>query len=508
MSAATQRPFTILVAALGGEGGGVLADWLLAAAHAQGYPAQSTSIPGVSQRTGATTYYLEIFPHVTAAGEARLPVMALIPSPGAIDLVAASELVEAGRALQNAFVTPQRTTLVASSHRIFATSEKMLPVDGRYDATRILKAAPQLSRRAIIFDMQHLARQAGTIINAVLFGAMAGSGVLPLSVAACEDAIRSGGKGAEASLRGFALGFQHAAATTAPEAEFEAQKTLPAATPRVHQEFPQGLHQLLDRAVARLDDYQDAAYADQYLDRVRQILAVDRECLGEHDDYALTREVARLLALWMSYEDVIRVAELKTRSSRFDRLRQEARAKPGQALRIFDYLKPGPDEFADILPPLLADKLRRWQAARTRPLAFSVQLQTSSVSGFLLLRLMSLLKPWRRRSSRFALEQAGIERWLGAIKRLGFASLDRGLAMEIAQCAKLVRGYGDTQRRGQQALQKIFGGLLENAVAASEGLPSLRQAIRDAVDAALADPDAVRPGATAPPKGVIWLKAG
>jgi len=502
----TQRPFTLLVAALGGEGGGVLADWLLAAAKIHGYPAQSTSIPGVAQRTGATTYYLEIFPRAEAHGP--LPVMALIPSPGSIDLVAASELVEAGRALQNAFVTPDRTTLVASSHRIFATSEKMLPVDGRYDAQRILQAAPQLSRRAIIFDMQHLAREAGTIINAVLFGAMAGSGVLPLSRAACEAAIRGAGKGSEASLRGFALGLNHAAAAKLPEAQFEAElSAAPPPTARVQEEFPESLRELLDRAVARLIDYQDTAYADQYLDRVRQIFAVDRECDGSHDDYALTRETARLLALWMSYEDVIRVAELKTRASRLTRLRHEAGAKPGQPLLVFDYLKPSLLEFADILPPRLAEKLRRRAAARKRPLALSLQLQTSSVSGFLMLRLLALLKPWRRRSSRFAAEQATIERWLGALKRLGFASLDRELAMEIAQCARLVRGYGDTQRRSQQALAKIFSGLLENEVAAGKGLMALKQGIRAEVKAALADPDA-SPPAVAKTKGVIWLKAG
>ena len=56
-----QRPICILIAALGGEGGGVMADWLIDAAAECGYPAQSTSIPGVAQRTGATTYYLEIF---------------------------------------------------------------------------------------------------------------------------------------------------------------------------------------------------------------------------------------------------------------------------------------------------------------------------------------------------------------------------------------------------------------------------------------------------------------
>ena len=57
-----ERSLTVLIAALGGEGGGVLADWLMQAATGSGFPAQATSIPGVAQRTGATTYYLEILP--------------------------------------------------------------------------------------------------------------------------------------------------------------------------------------------------------------------------------------------------------------------------------------------------------------------------------------------------------------------------------------------------------------------------------------------------------------
>ena len=500
-----RRPFTILVAALGGEGGGVLADWLLAAAQEQGYVAQSTSIPGVAQRTGATTYYLEIFAH--AATQQRLPVMALIPSPGAIDLVAASELVEAGRALQNAFVTPERTTLVASSHRIYATAEKMLPVDGRYEAQRILAAAPQLARRAILFDMQHLAREAGSVINAVLFGAMAGAGVLPVSRAACEAAMRSSGKGAEASLRGFALGYAQAAAAIAPQAEFAAAPALAPAVARVHRDFPEALHELLDRAVERLVDYQDAAYAALYLDRVAQLVAVDEEGEG-HDNYALTRLAARLLALWMAYEDVIRVADLKTRAKRYAHLRAEAHARPGEPLRVFDYLKPGVDEFADLLPPRLASALRRWHSARRRPLALSLQLQSSAISGFLALRLLALLKPWRRRSARFAVEQTNIERWLAALRRLAPSCHhrhDRQLPLLIADCARLVRGYGDTQRRGQQALQKILGELPQQAGSAA-AVDALKRSLRAALDAALGDPDAAPPPAGG--KTVIWLKAG
>ena len=202
-----KRSFSVLIAALGGEGGGVMADWLVEAATQSGLPVQATSIPGVAQRTGATTYYLEIFPLKREALGGREPVMSLTHNPGNVDIMVSSEFMEAGRAMQNGYVTPDRTTLIASTHRIYSTSEKMQMGDGRFESAKVYEAAKHLAKRAVLFDMREIAQANGTVINAVLFGAMMGSGSLPLERAACEAAIRSGGRGAEASLRGFAAGF-------------------------------------------------------------------------------------------------------------------------------------------------------------------------------------------------------------------------------------------------------------------------------------------------------------
>ncbi len=506
------RPFTILVAALGGEGGGVLGDWLIDAALHEGFPAQKTSIPGVSQRTGATTYYVEIFPEKSA----RPPVMALVPSPGGIDLMAASELLEAGRAMQNAFITPQRTTLVASTHRMYATAEKVVPTDGRYDARRILDAAPQVAQKAVLFDMSRLAQEAGTVINAVLFGAMAGSGALPLPRAACEAAIRGAGKGAEASLRGFAAGFEQASSPLpAGERARERGNAIATLSPspspaggrgeqteRVRREFPEALHALLEEAVVRLTDYQDAAYATLFLDRVRGVLAVDREAGGESGGWQLTREAARLLALWMSYEDVIRVADLKTRTGRYARVRREAAAKECQIVVVTDYLKPSAHEIADILPPAWAARLRKNAGAGR-----AVRLRSSGVGGFLALKLMAALRPLRRKSARFAEEQALIERWLGALKRLGFAVMDAELALEIVECARLVRGYGETWRKSRAAFVKILDDLVENEQAVAKGTDALKAAIRKVREAALVYEEA-KAAPAARGKPVIWMKQG
>src|SRR5437868_13443542 len=126
----TARPFTLVIAALGGEGGGVLTDWIVSAAEAHGLPVQSTSIPGVAQRTGATTYYVEIFPVPLAQLVGRRPVLALAPGAGDVDLAVASELLEAGRAISNGFVTTDRTLLISSVSRVYLTVEKMQMADG------------------------------------------------------------------------------------------------------------------------------------------------------------------------------------------------------------------------------------------------------------------------------------------------------------------------------------------------------------------------------------------
>lgn len=118
------RPITLAISALGGQGGGVLSGWIVKMAERCGYLAQYTSVPGVAQRTGATIYYLELFPHEEAKKAGRPPVLALMPMPGDVDIVIASELMEAGRAVSRGFVTADRTTLIASTHRIMPSAKK------------------------------------------------------------------------------------------------------------------------------------------------------------------------------------------------------------------------------------------------------------------------------------------------------------------------------------------------------------------------------------------------
>ena len=520
-------PISILIGALGGQGGGVLAEWIVDAAVQAGYVAQGTSIPGVAQRTGATTYYVEIHPEPRATLGGRVPVLGLYPVPGHVDLVVASELLEAGRLVQAGHVSAERTLLVASTSRTLTTAEKMVPGDGRFDAERLLAVARANSRRLCAFDMDAAARSAGTVVSAVMLGAIAGSGVVPIARGVFEDVVRASGVGVAASLRGFAGGHaavaSHAAAaspsTDRGSAETASRSGLDHAgvlaggedeaaggEPMRLQGIPDGAAAMVALGHARVVEFQDAAYGELYLARLRSVAIAERAAdpAGVHDG-AIVRETARFLALWMAFDDIVRVADLKTRRSRFARVAAEVSAAPGDVLRIVDHFKPGVPEVAGLLPRGIATRLVRHDRARQargrEPLAFAMRLRTDSVCGFVLLRTLAALRPLRRLGLRYSDEQQAIERWLAAVTR-GCAA-DWRLGHEIALCGRLVKGYGATNERGKATLAHIL------AHVADGGEPPAERAaaVRAARDAALADGSGAALDATlvrhgAPPRPV------
>ncbi|MFN0164706.1 MAG: indolepyruvate oxidoreductase subunit beta family protein [Burkholderiales bacterium] len=485
-----QRPLTLLIGALGGEGGGVLADWVVEAARAADFAVQATSIPGVAQRTGATTYYIEILPMKrTEIGDKR-PVLCLAPMPGQVDVLLYSELAEAARAVQSGFVSGQ-TTVIASTHRVYMTLEKMAMADGRLVVERAIAALQGAGRRAVLFDMEAETARAGTVISAVMFGALIGAGVLPLARADAEAAIRAGGRGIEASLKGFAAGFARATGASGIADASPAAPRRPARPSaadlalRVARDFPEDLGDLLSLGVARAVDFQDAAYAALYLHRIARVLEVDR-ILGGGPAFALTGETARSLALWMNYEDIARVADLKSRPERFDGIRAESGIGAAEPIRVVEFFKPGYDEVADLLPESLARRVRAFAKRRGRSAIFDdgIHVVSTAVMGTLQLRVLAAMKHLRRRSSRFAHEQALIERWLGAL----YAAPSGELALEIALCGRLVKGYSDTHARAKENFTRILETLVESGRIAD--VAARARAVREARAAAQAAPEA------------------
>jgi indolepyruvate ferredoxin oxidoreductase beta subunit len=464
------RPITIAILAMGGEGGGVLADWIIDLAESNHYVAQLTSVPGVAQRTGATIYYLELYPDAAIAEAGREPVLALMPVPGDVDIVIASELMEAGRAIQRGLITPDRTTLIASVNRVFSMTEKVAMADGRVDDATLVEACRAAARTMHAFDMAAIAEAMGSVISAVLFGALAGAGVLPFPRQAFEGAIRRGGVGIKASLAAFTAGFEavtHAAEAPKPSAKtlptFGGQsadgvptsppphKPIPAELLREAETFPVSARTLVRAGIERTADYQSAGYAKLYLGRLSAVAKADR-------DGRLIAETARQLALGMSYEDTIRVAELKIRPSRFARVRAEVKANDDQILEIAEFMHPRTQEIADTLPASLGRWMLRTTWFRRLIDAMTTKgrtVKTSSLRGFLLLYLVASFKPLRPRSLRYEVETLALEDWLAMITR--YAATNYDLAIEIAAARNLVKGYGDTHERGRARFDTLMG---------------------------------------------------
>jgi indolepyruvate ferredoxin oxidoreductase beta subunit len=333
----------------------------------------------------------------------------------------------------------------------------------------------QAQARALdLLDLDRLAREAGTAISAVLLGAIAASGVLPIPREAFEQAIRASGKGVEASLRGFARAFDAMEQRRASVAAVEVALA------------PEPAVDLRALARARLADYQDDAYAALYEQRLARIEAAERAAdPARGHGGAIVHEVTRWLALWMAFDDIVRVAALKLAAGRQARVRRETGAADDEIVKVFDHFKPGVPEFAALLPGPWAQRLRDWDRRRIArgqdPWALPLKIGSHTVAGALALRAVAALKGQRRRGSRFALEQSLIERWLAAVERGthdGWA-----LGHELARCGRLVKGYGSTNERGKETLLHIVDHLAGGAA----GADARAAAVRAACDAALAD---------------------
>jgi indolepyruvate ferredoxin oxidoreductase beta subunit len=459
----TERPICVAVMAMGGQGGGVLSDWIVELAESQGWHAQSTSVPGVAQRTGATIYYIEMLPPKGG----RAPILSLMPAQGEVDVVLASELMEAGRSILRGLVTPDRTTLIASTHRMYAVAEKEKPGDATADPNAVVEAAGVAAKRVIAFDMDALADKNNSHISACLFGTLAASGTLPFGRETFEAIIKAGGRGVEPSLNAFRAAYDQ---TTQPAAKSPVVKKpgkrfapLPASAGRPNldrllsriRNFPAPLHGMVFAGVKHLTDFQDPAYANEYLDRVARIYELDGAHGGAAKAYALTAAAAKYVAVAMAYDDVIRVADLKTRPSRYHRVQRDNAVGEGQIVYTTEYMHPRLEEVAGTLPAPLGRFLEANPALFGWMFQKGRRVRSGTIRWFLMLYGLAALKPIRRTTLRHKRELAHLEHWLSLAAAHVAQNYD--LAVEIINARRLVKGYSDTHARGISKFDRVIG---------------------------------------------------
>ncbi|HET8727383.1 MAG TPA: indolepyruvate oxidoreductase subunit beta family protein [Alphaproteobacteria bacterium] len=495
------RPITLAILAVGGQGGGVLTDWIVHLAEHSGWYAQSTSVPGVAQRTGATIYYVEMIPE-----NGGTPILALMPTPGEVDIVIAAEMMEAGRAMQRGLVSPDRTTLIASTHRAYAVAEKQVPGDGIADGGVVTDVAAKKARRVVAFDMQRIAEANGSVISSSLFGALAGSGALPFPRAAYEATISAGGKGVKASLAAFSAAFDatrlmgghgdggpvagerdgapvgtamHEAIGGSPRERAEFDRAIA----RIAAEFPSVAADMIKAGLVKVVDFQDAAYGQLYLDRLSELTALDRVHGSVDQDHLLTREAAKYLANAMAYDDVIRVADLKTRAARMERVRREVGVGPDQIMQVTEFMHPRMQEVCGMMP------VRLGRAVEGRPKLFTFldravnrgrHVRTDTMFWFSTLYVVAGMKRFRRSLLRHRVEEDHIAEWLDLVRRT--VPQDYRLAVEILRCRRLIKGYSDTHVRGISKFDRVL-----SALPLLKGRPDAADWVRRLREAALKD---------------------
>lgn len=457
----------LAIMAVGGQGGSVLTNWIEDCARSSGYCSQATSVAGVAQRTGATIYYIEMAP----ASDGQ-PVFSLMPAAGDVDILVAAEMMEAGRAILRGFVTPDRTTLIASSHRALAVSEKTVPGDGMASSSEVLAAAQIAARRFIHFDMERIASANRTVISASLLGALAGSRTLPFSRQQFEAAIKKSRRGVEESLAAFGEAFDRASGATDAPASIPAgalrQATRQIAVPK-HLEkpwkeltarldaLPEEVRQMAKDGLARVVDFQDLSYGDEYLSKLENVLTRDNSI----HEYRLTHQVAKYLARAMAYDDIIHVADLKTRASRFARVRHEMKQPDDTRMKLTEFMHPRAEELVSMLPAKLGRRLSASTASMTlidRLFNRGRRMRSDRLLPFLQLYTIAGLRRWRRKTLRHHTEKAQISAWLE--NALKFVDSDYDYAVELIRNRRLIKGYSDTHARGLSKFDQVNEGAM------------------------------------------------
>ncbi|MEK7849089.1 MAG: indolepyruvate oxidoreductase subunit beta family protein [Chloroflexota bacterium] len=464
---------TIYIVAVGGQGSVVLADWLFHAAHYAGYVAQTVGLPGLSQRGGSTSFYVEVLLSRDTAEQEGV-VFSHYPVPGQVDIILAQEFLELGRALQRGFASP-RTAVIASTHRVYSLAEKMPAAGGPTSDEDIRRLASELAGPFTGFDALKLARASGldeVAVNAILLGDLSVSGLLPIGEDAYQQAIRHTGVAVEANLRAFDLGRQQAAqksapAAPAPPSREERQRELSARLPARHRRaflalvdsqmsaFDPQVRDTLVEACYVLADYQDPAYAADFLGRVKEAYGADCAEGG----FEFTRLFAAGLASLMSYDDVIQVARHKSSPQRFAAIREGMGIGRGQVYSVADYFSPEVDEVLSVLPPAL---YRLKAAILPRRAVLRYRSPTTSFPGFVLLRLLAAMRRWRRHSQRY---QQEAELWRYYQETVAeFAWLAYDLGSLAARSAQMVKGYGAIRRRHIEVMHLFLEEMLRPLV--------------------------------------------
>jgi len=468
----------ILIPAVGGQGGAVLTEWLIKALEIEEYDVQGISLPGLSQRGGSTTHYIEAYPK--NSGENI--VFSQYPLPGDIDLILSQELLELGRILKDGFGS-ENTTIISSTHRIYSTQEKLPISSGIYSEEVLTKFAEEFSKNFIGVDVLKIAQENGMNLlaaNAIIFGALSSTFVLPIKKESFQKAIESVGVSSNSNLKAFNIGYDYVIKNKKDssgkdndqfiENEYlkyiknKDKDKISKIISGLSGKYPEFLIPLMSEALYRLTDYQSLRYAEEFLKKLEKFREIDQSV--PNNDFKLTETVLKNLALLMSYEDGIRVSELKIRDERFKRIKKEMQIRDDQIFNVVDYLKPDAEEVYGLFPNvivapvlyLIDSRIFKNFWRRKEPLTVAQKPTTTSFFGFFRIWILSKFKFMRSYSYRYKKEHNVIKLYLQNVEK--FAEADYELGLMVARSGSIIKGYGRVRRRTTDTFSRLINNVI------------------------------------------------
>lgn len=294
-----ENVWNVLFTGVGGTGVTTVAAILAMAAHVDGHAASSLDMTGLAQKGGPVLSHLRFAREPDMISTGRVP-------PASTDCMIACDLVVAAGGDALNLMDADRTAAYANSD-VTPTSEFIRDRSKKFESDLLAARVKRQATDFAAFDAEALAIlyfNEAIYTNMIMAGYAWQKGQLPISLRGIYRAIKLNGVKADENMAAFDLG---------RIAAYDPERLEPAKDPRGHI-TPMSLDELIENRAARLSDYQNTAYAQQYREFVEKVRAAEKAAgLGER----LTNAVARFGFKLMAYKDEYEVARLWT-DGKFD----------------------------------------------------------------------------------------------------------------------------------------------------------------------------------------------
>ncbi|GAA2881234.1 indolepyruvate ferredoxin oxidoreductase family protein [Pseudonocardia halophobica] len=458
------RPYHVFVPGVGGTGVLTLNSMLAWAALVDGAEAVSYDQTGAAQKWGAVLSSLVLSPRGERADSNKVGI-------GCADLYLAVDAMAAADPVNLDRCSPEHTTALVNtgllpSGEMIRNSHLDVSVDPMIDSiSRFTARTVAVDARAIAETLfgDYMAT------NMVAVGAAYQAGLLPISSAAIEEAIRLNGTARVQNQQAFRYGRlavadpARVAALISPpprDAEQEREHVRGQLAEKERAGYDALVAKVADLAaedrrllavrIGELIAFQDAEYAGRYVDVVLDVARCERARLGDKAGLPITREVIRNLYKLMAYKDEYEVARLHLRASREHRVSSQFAGKVKVTYNLH--------------PPMLRSmgmKNKLKLPARVLDPVFAVLSGMKKVRG-------TKLDVFGR--DRIRVEERRLIDWYIDLVRTSMDELklqNKAAVLDIARLPDGIRGYEDIKlRSAAEAIERaeVLRGRLKNTL--------------------------------------------